>query len=67
MKYQSTYYNKSKKEEKKRPLLTDDAVTPSPSEKIAREELLKLIQNSEEIKNIKKQIEKESGSKKLSN
>lgn len=64
MKYQSTYYDKSKKGEKEKPLPFDDAVAPSPSEKIAREELLKLIQNSEEIKNIKRQIEKESKSKK---
>ena len=64
MKYQLTYYDKSKKEDKKSSLTSDDTAPPSPSEKVAREELLKLIQNSEEINNIKRQIERESKSKK---
>lgn len=64
MKYQFTNYDKPKKEDKKTSLPSDDATVPSPSEKIAREELLKLIQNSEEIRIIKKQIEKESKQKK---
>jgi len=60
----SPHYDKSKKGSKKLPLPSDNIVAPSPSEKVAREELLKLIQNSEEIRNIRKQIEKEAKQKK---
>ncbi len=35
-----------------------DTITQSPSEKVAREELKKLTQNSEEIRKIKEKIEK---------
>lgn len=35
-----------------------DDVAPSPSEKVAREEINKLIKNSEEIKKIREKIEK---------
>jgi hypothetical protein len=44
--------------------VSGDSVAPSPSEKVAREELKKLVQNSEEIRKIKEKIEKKDNTSK---
>lgn len=53
-----TYYDNPKGINDKIILPNIDDIAPSPSEKLARKEIGKLTQNSDEIKRIKEKIEK---------
>jgi hypothetical protein len=52
------YYDNLKSTDDKIILPNIDEVAPSPSEKLARKEIGKLTQNSDEIKKFKERIEK---------
>lgn len=60
----SNYDDSAKKIRERIVSVSSSSITPSPSEKVAREEIRKLTQNTEEIRKIKEKIEKKESTNK---
>ncbi len=60
----SSYDNTAKKIRERIVSVSSGSIAPSPSEKVAREEIRKLTQNTEEIRKIKEKIEKKESTNK---